>query len=68
VERTVAEEQLRRACSSDAEHENDDTRHRWLCRPDAVLLVGSSTVERLRRRRPSTAAKLGFRAAGELKD
>jgi hypothetical protein len=60
-------EQLRRACSSDAEHGNDNTRHRRLCHLDTVLLVGSSSVERLRQRRPSAAAKLAFRAAGELK-
>jgi hypothetical protein len=64
----AAVEQHRRACSSDAEHGNDNTRHRRLCHLNAVLLVGSSSVERLRRRRPSAAAKLGFRAAGELKD
>jgi hypothetical protein len=64
----AAVEQLRRACSSDVEHGNDNTRHRRLCHLGAVLQVGSSSVERLRRRRPSTAAKLGFRAAGELKD
>jgi hypothetical protein len=64
----AAVEQLRRACSSDAEHGNDNTRHRRLCHLDAVLLVGSLSVERLWRRRSAAAAKLGFRAAGELKD